>query len=221
MLCLPRGLEIIQGQGVNLRGSFPLPLNVVSDSAQRDINTSLSLIAGLGYSGVPLTVDANIFNPAGRQTTYELCSPTSHDHVGSICPNPSTDFLNAGLLQRWNTVPYPSNFTELQTYMQSLLGQGIAPPVQNIHDSVFDGNFNGGTNIAGNFAEFFEMQFGGGIPLSFNVTEDDMYAFLELLTFYRSIYARSLPIVQYTESNLLAHVLQALSTAKALLSSYH
>ena len=65
MLCLPRGLDIIEGEGASLRGTFPLPLNIISDAAQRDINTSLSLIAGLGYANVPLNIDANIFNPAG------------------------------------------------------------------------------------------------------------------------------------------------------------
>ena len=66
MLCLPRGLEIIEGEGASLRDTLPLPLNVISDAVQRDINTSLSLIAGLGYANVPLTVDGNIFNPAGQ-----------------------------------------------------------------------------------------------------------------------------------------------------------
>ena len=88
--------------------------------------------------------------------------------------------------------------------------QGIAPALPAIRDAVFSGGFNGGTCISGNFAEYFEMQFGGGIDFSFAVTEAEMYQFVELLTFYRSIYARSYPIVQYTESNLLAHVLNSL-----------
>ena len=40
-----------------------------------------------------------------------------------------------------------------------------------------------------------------------------MYEFLDLLVYMRAVEARSLPIVQYTESNMLAHVIQELDDA--------
>ena len=197
MLCLPRGLEIIEGQGQNFQGTFPMPLKVISDNVQRDINTSISLLAGLGLSGsVAIQVDGSIFDPVSY----------------GICPNPSEDFTNAALQFRWNQVPVPANHTGMMAALQAKLGQGVAPLLQNILDNVFGGEFNGGSDISSEFAEFLEMQYGGGLDMSWaGVSVDDMYAFTELLSYDGAIYARAFPIVQYTESNLLAHVLNELN----------
>jgi len=196
MYCLPRGLEIIQGEGANLQGEIPLPVTVYSDSAIRDVNTSQALLAGLGLDNVTINVDLNIFNPAG-----------------AICPAMTEEFQDAALEYRWNSWPIPSNLESIKASIQNHIGQGVAPSIQNIADSVWDASFNGGSDIAYNFAEFFEMQFGGGLPLDWaNATEADMYSFLDAITYTRAIYARSYPIVQYSESNLLAHIIEALDS---------
>ena len=116
---------------------------MIADNCTRDINTSQALIAGLGNADeTSFSINGSIFNPA---TT-------------GVCPPPSEQFMDAALQARWNELPVPSNHSGLLEYMQSLMGEGVAPAIQNIVDSVFDSGFNGGSQLGGNFAEFFEMQ---------------------------------------------------------------
>jgi hypothetical protein len=196
MLCLPRGLEIINGQGQNFQGQFPGPVYVISDNIQRDINTSIALVAGLGLTNeIQIQVDGSIFDPI----TY------------GICPEPSEEFWNSALQYRWNEFPVPANHTAMMTYLQSKLGQGAAPLIQNIRDSVFDEKLNGGSYVGYEFAEFLEMQYAGGYDISWSgISPEDTYTLTALISYARGVMDRAFPTVQYTQSNVLAHILSAL-----------
>jgi hypothetical protein len=47
-----------------------------------------------------------------------------------------------------------------------VLGNGEAPPLVNISDSVAGGYFDGGSYVASFFVEAFLMQQGGGLPVA-------------------------------------------------------
>ncbi len=127
MNCLPRGIEIVQGQASNLRGTIPTPVNIFCDSAQRDINTSLAIIAGLGDPNIPLVVDYDIFNPGMvRRFNSYICysflqfsilvfvNHTVLPVAGSICPAMPTYLQDQALEQRWNQVCESVVFFSLQ-----------------------------------------------------------------------------------------------------------
>jgi hypothetical protein len=197
MDCLPRGMDIIEGQGYNSRYTFPMPLTVVSDNITRDIQTSQSFLKGLGMTEeeAHFYIDGALFDPSDY----------------GVCPQQPTDAVDAALAARQAALPIPVNHTQLIEYMQAKLGQGVPPALYTILDSVANGTYNGGSQMSGEFGEFFEMQYGGGYEVGWgNITADDMYEFINLLVYKRAIEARALPIVQYTESNLLAHVINAL-----------
>jgi hypothetical protein len=51
--------------------------------------------------------------------------------------------------------------------MQRILGNGTAPPITTIPDTVdAEGYLNGGSSVASAFAEAFLMQLGGGLPVA-------------------------------------------------------
>ena len=62
-LCLPRGIQIVETFGKNLRkAGFPMPFKTTSDTAQRDKTTAKALLTGLGLP-VDYDVQPSLFNP--------------------------------------------------------------------------------------------------------------------------------------------------------------
>jgi hypothetical protein len=58
--CVPRGLDMIATQGAFLREKQPLAqplIKVVSDAIDRDVDTSHSLLRGLGMPSFPVVAD--------------------------------------------------------------------------------------------------------------------------------------------------------------------
>jgi hypothetical protein len=98
------------------------------------------------------------------------------------------------------------------TYLQDKLGQGVAPLMQNIRDSVFDEKLNGGSAVAFSLAEFVQMQYGGGLDIAWSgLSAQDTYELTALNAYARSVMDRAFPTVQYTQSNVLAHILNELN----------
>ena len=196
-LCTARGREIIRGQGRNLRAEFSRyagALKVVFDSgSQRDATTAAEFLAGLGLPNIS-TGDFGLFNPA----------------EAGYCPELTAAERAAAVQERLAAVPPLSGLRGRLASLQRALGAGVAPPLQEISDSVSaeHGAWVGGTYVAGAWIEAMLLQYGAGLPIAYGrITPAQLYELLELHVYYRAVNDRPFAVEQRGGSNLLAHAL--------------
>jgi len=197
--CLHRGLQYITSNGQQLQHILPAgPVTLTVDSAaQRDLDTASALLAGLGAT-----------NTSNYQHAPALFDPES----AGVCTKMPTDAIVAALKARLVEFPPPSSHHELLDSLQKTLGQGAAPALSTIKDTIGDsGYFTGGSSVASAFAEAFLMQQGGGLPVAWDrLTTAEVEEYLQLHIFYRGVQDRALPVVARSHSNMVHHILDYL-----------
>lgn len=202
-LCTARGRDIIVGEGASLQGVIAqqqcgLPLKVVYDTGSlRDNTTALDFIEGLGADPSTSIGDASMFTVPASDS----------------CPSLPAAERAAGVRARLASVPPLPNLSARLATLQSVLGHGVAPPLQSIPDVVSEeGYWNGGTFAAASWVEAMLLQYGAGLPMAYGrVNASDLYHLLEINVYYRSINDRPLSVEQRGGSNLAAHMLTDLA----------
>lgn len=195
--CLPQGLEIVKSFGKHLSPSLPKgKLAVkVDTAAKRDNDTAIALLEGLGRSTAYIPAPY-LFNPVG----YGLCkAPTVNETIAALKANFAAN-------------PPPPNHVERLTRLQTVLGQGKAPPIQTIPDKVYDnGYFTGGGSVASEFSEAFLMQQGAGMPVAWGqMSEADVNDLLTEHIWYRAVNDRAPPLIARSHSIMVEEIMSFL-----------
>jgi hypothetical protein len=217
--CVPRGLDMIAAQGAYLRDKQALApplIKVVSDAIDRDIDTSHSLLQGLGMPAFPVISDVRPRACSRLHSPFDACFQGAiFDPAGAgVCPADPEDWNDKNILLRLAEVPIPPHHRQLLNSLQAKLGRGIAPSFSDIADSANMSTFVGGSAVAAEIAGYFEMAAGAGIDMSWaNITADDVRNLLPLIVYQHSVWMRALPLARHGHSNLLAHVLRDLDAS--------
>ena len=212
-LCTARGRKIIAGQGKSLRAEVAARmgsqshLKVIYDaSAKRDNTTALDFLTGLG---LPLkrSGEATIFDPPS-----------------AWCPYTTPDAKIAAVKAQLQRMPEPKDYRGRIAALQTILGKGVAPPMQDIADTPSGGEvaWLGGSFVASSWIEAMLLQLGAGLPMAYGRVAPS-YLFDELLdlhVYFRAIADRGLAIERRGESNLLAHMLADLQAPDHGVSLY-
>ena len=196
--CLPHGLTLVQAAGKQIGPSLPSPVVFkVDTSAQRDIDTANSLLVGMG-----------------KQLNSFVSAPALFDPP---CPHVEKTKAIAALKARFAASTPPKGHTDRLQRLQTLLGQGVAPAIDTIKDTVKDnGYFTGGSSIASEFAEAFLMQYGGSMPQTAwgEITSaTQIYDYIETHIYYRGINDRVLPLVSRSHSMMTDAITNFLSNS--------
>ena len=194
--CLPEGKEVVQSMGEQLNATIPGQLTVMVDtSAQRDNDTALALLAGMG-------------RPPTYTAAPEYFSPTK---AGVCAALPTADAV-AALKARFAAFPVPDGHSARLSALQAVLGAGVAPALNDIPDYVSSSAYlTGGTAVASAFAEAFLMELGGGLPVAWGgATEDAVYDFLATHIYYRSVQDRVFSKVQRSHSYMARSIVEFL-----------
>lgn len=205
--CIPGALEMVRQMGRDLAGTLPGPLLLrVDGSTKRTNDTALALLDGLG-SDVPRRqiFDNKLFNPA-----------FAHGHHHHDCSKVNATTKAALLKQQLADFPAPSGHAALLRALQGILGEGAAPPLEDLPDRIYEsGDFNGGSSVGSEIAETFLMQLGGSLPVAWGLMKpEQVYDFLALRTWYRAINDRILGLIRRSHS-YMAHEVMSFLTAKA------
>ena len=204
-LCTARGRKLIQGQGTSLRAEVVarmggLPIKAIYDAgSKRDNTTALDFLTGLGLA-----------------TTHRRGEPEIFTPPESWCPKVSADAKMAAVKAQLKAVPKPSNYDANIDALQKILGRGVAPPMQIIPDVVSGGpvGWLGGSFVSSSWIEAMLLQFGAGLPMAYGrVKPSQLYSFLSNHVFYRAVSDKGFAIEQRGESNLLAHMMNDLSSS--------
>eukprot|EP00239_Pterosperma_sp_CCMP1384_P009439 CAMPEP_0197865822 /NCGR_PEP_ID=MMETSP1438-20131217/43880_1 /TAXON_ID=1461541 /ORGANISM="Pterosperma sp., Strain CCMP1384" /LENGTH=386 /DNA_ID=CAMNT_0043484335 /DNA_START=154 /DNA_END=1314 /DNA_ORIENTATION=+ len=189
-MCLPRGLQIFQGIGTNMKDSFATPPMIIADNMQRNIDSAHALATGLG---VP--------------TTGVVVDHTPFDH--STCKAPDSKEKDKLISSRFKHDPPPANFTAMVKWLD-----GVLHGKKHVSDkkTKVDGDkLEGAGDIAGKAADVFLMQYGGGMQVGWGkVTVDEMYDLLQTHVYDWKVTHRSLALEVPKCSPMLAAILEAL-----------
>ena len=155
---------------------FPSPVQVYSDVAQRDQDTSKALLAGLNLSTANFKTAPSLFDPFRSK----VCESFSNDETEKL------------LKRRWKEDPWPRGHSaRLKKLQETVLGDGEAPSLEDIEDHVSGIYYGGGSYVASSFAEVFEMQSAGGMEVAWGkLKKDELFEVLKLRVYYRSVQAR-------------------------------
>ena len=96
--------------------------------------------------------------------------------------------------------------------MQDTLGEGVAPAIGDISDSIGDdGYFTGGTSVASDVAEMFLMQLGGDLTVAWDsLNSTEVYRYLAAHIYYRGVQDRAQEVVAYDHSYMAAEIVNTL-----------
>jgi hypothetical protein len=187
---VPRGLDIMQGVGAQLRKTYSVqaPL-VVADDVPRNIDSAHALAKGLGLPSSAVTVNGSAFF---------RCKPPDKSK--------ETKLIAAAL----KSAPVPPNASALVALIDRTLGgkKHIAAE----KNKVEDGKLKGRISLASMAAETFLMQHGAGVPLAWGkLTPDQMYD-LQRMHVYEWAIDRSAEAIEAAKSShMLATIVEALA----------
>ena len=152
-LCTARGRKIVVGEGRSLKSEVlkrigSRRLKVIYDAAsKRDNTTALDFLTGLGLQALERSGEPEIFDP---------------DWAG--CPKLSPAEKIAAVQAQLASVKKPARYAERIAALQTLLGKGVAPPMQDIPDVASGGpvGWLGGSFAASSWIEAMFLQLGAG-----------------------------------------------------------
>lgn len=193
-LCLPRGEDIITGEGRELAGEafgVPRPIMLTVDDVSRDRTTAARVVEGLGSrvpAGMQAAIDPRPFSPT------PACARNSSEFMAFEHREVAASFT-------------ANNFTDSQVYadgvakLQRIVGTGVSGPLDSIPCNVTGAKLWGGCAVATDFAEELIMQWGGGIaPMGWGrATGDDVRSLVQLHSISRQV-TEMIPAVQAMRS---------------------
>jgi hypothetical protein len=168
----------------------------VDGSCKRDNDTASALLNGMNMKKDDYVSVPELFDPI----SYGHCSPID-----------STVAENA-VRERFETFPLPDKHEERLRRMQSVLGKGVAPPLDEIPDKVATGAYlNGGSSVTSSFAEAFLMQLGNSMEVAWGeITRDDVYDFLTTHIYARGVADRVFPLISHSHTMMSNRIVQFL-----------
>ena len=127
----------------------------------------------------------------------------------------SADAKMAAVKAQLKAVPKPSNYDANIDALQKILGRGVAPPMQIIPDVVSGGPVG---RLGGSFVSSSPRRcccsLVRGVPMAYGrVKPSQLYSFLSNHVYYRAVSDKGFAIEQRGESNLLAHMMNDLSSS--------
>jgi len=194
MLCTPRGIEIVQGQGVNYAPTLPTPIKFIADNVTRDIQTAQAYADGIGLESPDITVDGEIFEP-------------------TFCPSLPVEEANEAVRIFMEANPWTPELQQLVVQVQAVMGKGAGPLLQDVPEIVQAGLLTGGSCGGSEAAEAFLLELGTwgmGSQVGWgNVTAAELTEYLQLQV-YNMWLENSGALAQNAHSNLLWHVRNSL-----------
>ena len=160
--CTPGGIDILQNTGVHLRsliGDSVTRLRVVSDTSQRDADTSLAVAAGFCAAALPTCATVS-YDPL-------LFSASDPDlGIPPLCNEALSDAQQAAAVQqRLASIPTPTSITTATALLQSLIGVGAAGNASSWAPTgvTSDGKLTGASNVLKFFSQAILYALASGI----------------------------------------------------------
>ena len=170
----------------------------VDTSAKRDNDTASALLSGMNMKEDDYRSAPELFDPISNGP----CSPLNE----SIVEN--------ALKERFENFPLPENHTERLKRLQSVLGTGVAPPLDEICDFINGAYLNGGSSVSSSFAEAFLMQLGGSMEVAWGeITREDVYDFLTTHIYARGVADRVLRSVSHSHTIMTKRIIKFLENS--------
>ncbi|CAJ1394923.1 unnamed protein product [Effrenium voratum] len=193
MLCLPRGLDILQAQGRFLKASLPEPIHVVADDVERDKQTASALLEGLGLTSDVLTVSSAPFSKSDG------------------CPDlPEAEALKA-LEEQVRRFPNPASYTNLTQRLWEVLGDGAAGDWPAWPCATKQLHLGGSCYVSSAIMERFLMEWAGGMPMAWSKLRPwELPSFLQLHVWARTA-ATAAQLVARDQASIAFWVLNALA----------
>jgi hypothetical protein len=191
-MCVPRGLDIMQGVGSHLRSALYAhgvqhPL-LIADDVPRNIDSAHALARGLGLTSSAVAVNGSAFF---------RCKPPSKRHETSL------------IAAQLKAAAPPPNVSGLVAAIDRLLGGRKRLGEQT--DKVEGGKLKGRIELASMAAETFLMQYGAGLPVAWGeLTPVEMYALQQMHVYEWAIDRSAKPIEQAKSSHMLAAIVDLL-----------
>eukprot|EP00927_Polykrikos_kofoidii_P047048 TRINITY_DN4113_c0_g1_i1.p1 TRINITY_DN4113_c0_g1~~TRINITY_DN4113_c0_g1_i1.p1 ORF type:complete len:406 (-),score=53.77 TRINITY_DN4113_c0_g1_i1:109-1326(-) len=207
--CLPRGEELLEAQGRQLKaqGGLPMPLHAVADDmpvGQRDNVTMQRILGGLGLTPGTSDVSAIVDSQPFATQTTAACARD----------RPSLPEMQAGLDAFIAANPLSASYARKLERMYEIAGDGVAGNWTGLGcRAEKDSNeaialLSGACEVGHHLAERLLMEWGGGLPTAWGqIDGDEVAELLDLWTTGMNIWFSTQPMLGYLGAPIAAAVI--------------
>lgn len=163
--CMPRGADIVEGQGKWMRehGGLPYPIRVQVDEIERDVETALRFVKGLNIAvnKTSFVLDKTPFTT--QQPPFATQQPSSAKCIQSFSKPPGLKASMEAALK--SQMPDQLMIARLREILGDGVGGDWTEAPCKVKSSGLDAIPTGACSVAGSWTERLLMEWGGGMEV--------------------------------------------------------